>query len=194
LEGVIVHKTIAIVFILFMLAAVGYAQIPSGNVYVGYSYMSADLLSSGRTNMNGWNGSLEGKVLPFVGIVADFSGNYGTAGIPPNSPCSGGVSGVCSGLSANTNIYSYLFGPRVSVTVGKVRPFAEALFGAGHITESASGFSNSNTSFAYAVGGGIDYHLIPLISWRLEGDLLQTRFFSNTQNNVRISTGIVIHF
>jgi opacity protein-like surface antigen len=78
--------------------------------------------------------------------------------------------------------------------VGKVRPFAEALFGAGHITESASGFSNSNTSFAYAVGGGIDYHLIPLISWRLEGDLLQTRFFSNTQNNVRISTGIVIHF
>jgi opacity protein-like surface antigen len=192
--GVLVHKIIAIVFILFTLAAAGHAQIPSGNVYVGYSYMSADLLSSGRTNMNGWNGSLEGKVLPFIGLVADFSGNYGTAGIPPNSLCSGGVSGVCSGLNASTNIYSYLFGPRVSVTVGKVRPFAEALFGAGHITESASGFSNSNTSFAYAVGGGIDYHLIPLISWRLEGDLLQTRFFSNTQNNVRISTGIVIHF
>ena len=70
--GVLVHKIIAIVFILFTLAAVGYAQIPSGNVYVGYSYMSADLLSSGRTNMNGWNGSLEGKVLPFVGIVAEF--------------------------------------------------------------------------------------------------------------------------
>jgi opacity protein-like surface antigen len=191
-----VHRIAAIVFTifaLFVLANVGYAQIPSGNAYIGYSYTSADLLSSGRTNMNGWNGSLEGKVLPFIGIVADFSGNYGTAGIFPNSLCNG-VSGSCSGLSANTNIYSYLFGPRVSVTVGKIRPFAEALFGAGHITESASGFSNSNTSFAYAVGGGIDYHLIPLISWRLEGDLLQTRFFSNTQNNVRISTGIVIHF
>jgi hypothetical protein len=36
--------------------------------------------------------------------------------------------------------------------------------------------------------------LIPLISWRLQGDLLQTRFFSTTQNNVRISTGIVVHF
>jgi hypothetical protein len=36
--------------------------------------------------------------------------------------------------------------------------------------------------------------LIPLISWRVLGDLLQTRFFSNTQNNVRISTGIVVHF
>src|ERR1700691_148522 len=55
-------------------------------------------------------------------------------------------------------------------------------------------FSNSNTSFAYAVGGGIDYHLIPLISWCVEGDLLQTRFFSSTQNNGRISTGVVIHF
>jgi hypothetical protein len=70
--GVLVHKIIAIVFILFTLAAAGHARIPSGNVYVGYSYMSADLLSSGRTNMNGWNGSLEGKVLPFVGIVAEF--------------------------------------------------------------------------------------------------------------------------
>jgi len=28
----------------------------------------------------------------------------------------------------------------------------------------------------------------------VQGDFLQTRFFSNTQNNVRISTGIVIHF
>jgi opacity protein-like surface antigen len=189
-----VHRSTAIIFTLFtlfLLVTVGYAQIPSGNAYIGYSYMSADLLSGGRTNMSGWNGSLEGKVLPFIGIVADFSGNYGTAGVPPNSLCNGAS---CSGLSASTDIYSYLFGPRVSITVGKVRPFAEALFGAGHNTESASGSSNSNTSFAYAVGGGIDYHLIPLISWRLEGDLLQTRFFSNTQNNVRISTGIVIHF
>ncbi len=71
------HRSAAIIFAFFTLFAlvnVGYAQIPSGNVYLGYSYMSADLLSSGRTNMNGWNGSLEGKVLPFIGIVADFSG------------------------------------------------------------------------------------------------------------------------
>ena len=47
---------------------------------------------------------------------------------------------------------------------------------------------------AYALGGGIDSHLIPLVVWRVQGDLLETRFFSNTQNNVRISTGIVIHF
>jgi opacity protein-like surface antigen len=87
-----------------------------------------------------------------------------------------------------------LFGPRVSVSVGKIRPFAQALFGASHVSDSESGFSGSDTSFAYALGGGVDYRLIPLISWRMQADWLQSRFFSNTQNDVRISTGVVIHF
>lgn len=185
------RRITAIVFSCLVLVAAGYAQVPSGNAFIGYSYMSADLVPSGRTNLNGWNGSIEGKVLPFIGIVADFSGNYGS--VAPNSSC-GINSGSCTTLSASTDIHDFLFGPRASISVGKVRPFAEALFGAGHISQSADGFSNSSTSFAYALGGGVDYHLIPLISWRVEADLLQTRFYSNTQNNVRISTGIVFHF
>lgn len=184
------NRSITIVFTLFMLAGGAYAQLPGGNVYFGYSYMSADLVSNNRDSLNGWNGSVEGKVLPFIGVVADFSGEYGTA--PVGSACP--VLGPCPPLSASTHIQNFLFGPRVSVSVAKFRPFAEALIGAGHISENASPFSNSDTSFSYALGGGLDYHLIPLISWRLEGDLMQTRFFSNTQNNVRISTGIVIHF
>lgn len=186
------NRTIAIAFTLFMWAGAVYAQVPSGNVYFGYSYMSADLVSNNRTSLNGWNGSIEGKVLPFIGIVADFSGEYGTT--PVLSACPVVRGGSCPPLSASTHIETFLFGPRVSVSVAKFRPFAEALIGAGHISESASPFSNSDTSFSYALGGGLDYHLIPLISWRVEGDAVQTRFFSNTQNNVRISTGIVIHF
>ncbi len=184
----------AIVFTLFVLVAVGSAQVPSGNVFVGYSYMSADLLANSRSNLNGWNGSVEGKVLPFIGLVADFSEHYGSVPLAVNPTCTAVIGGGCSTLSARTRIQSFLFGPRVSASVGKVRPFAHALIGAAHISESASLLSGSDTSFAYALGGGIDYHLIPLISWRVQGDLLQTRFFSNTQNNVRISTGIVVHF
>jgi hypothetical protein len=189
-----VNRIAAIVLSLIVLAAVASAQIPSGNVFVGYSYLSADLGLSNRTNLNGWNASVEGKVLPFIGIVGDFSGHYGSAAVGPNPACTG-IPGVpCTGLSASTNLHSFLFGPRVSVSVGKVRPFAEALFGAAHISESASLLSSSDTSFEYALGGGVDYHLIPLVSWRVQADLLQTRFSSNTQNNVRISTGVVIHF
>jgi hypothetical protein len=156
--------------------------------------MSADLVSNGRNNLNGWNGSVEGKVLPFIGIVGDFSGHYGSVPLAVNPTCTSIIGGACATLSASTHIHSFLFGPRVSISVGKVRPFAHALFGAAHLSESQSLLSSSDTSFAYALGGGIDYHLVPLISWRVQGDLLQTRFFSNTQNNIRISTGIVVHF
>jgi hypothetical protein len=87
-----------------------------------------------------------------------------------------------------------VLGPRVSVPVGKFTPFAEALFGASHIHDSASGFSESDTSFATALGGGIDYRLIHGIGLRMQADMLQTRFFSSTQNNFRLSTGIALHF
>jgi hypothetical protein len=126
---------------------------------------------------------LEGKVLPWVGFVADFSGLYGSQDVS-----------AFSNFKVNTNMNSVVLGPRVSVSVGKFTPFAEALFGASHIHDSASGFSESDTSFATVLGGGIDYRLIHGIGWRLQADMLQTRFFSSTQNNFRLSTGIVLHF
>ena len=189
------HKLAAVAVVLLLLTTAGFAQVPAGNVFIGYSYMSADLNAGDRSNLNGWNGSIEGKVLPFIGIVADFSGHYGSPSLAVNPACTAiiGVSS-CATLKGSTSIHNFLFGPRVSVSVGKVRPFAHALFGAGHISTSGFGFSDSDTSFAYALGGGVDYHLIPLISWRVQADWLQDRFFSNTQNNVRISTGIAIHF
>jgi hypothetical protein len=80
--------------------------------------------------------------------------------------------------------------------VGEITPFAQAPFGAAHISEDAQsvGLSQSDTSFATALGGGIDYKLFAPIAWRFQGDLLQTRYFSNTQNNLRLSTGIVLRF
>ncbi len=180
------------------LSTLGYAQLPGGNVFIGYSYLSADLVSGSRTSLNGWNGSVEGKVLPFIGLVADFSGHYGSLSVVSNGFCPlplGGLPGACiATASASASEHNFLFGPRASFPIGKFRHFVHALIGAGHISESASGLSNSSTSFADALGGGIDYHLIPLISWRIQADALQTRFFSGTQNNVRISTGIVVHF
>jgi Outer membrane protein beta-barrel domain len=177
-------KLIAFAFISLLLPIAALAQIPTrGNVFFGYSYGSADFSSAGRTNLNGWEGSLEGKVLPWVGFVADFNGLYGSQNVAVNST-----------FSADTKLNTAVFGPRVSVSVGKLTPFAEALFGASHIHESATGFSESDTSFATALGGGIDYRLIHGIGWRVQADMLQTRFFSGTQNNFRLSTGIVLHF
>jgi len=180
------QKTGLIVFAVLLFAGLASAQVPtSGNVFFGYSYYNTDLSSIDRANTNGWEASLEGKVLPWVGIVADFDGHYGSQNFP--APC---PPVVCS-FNANFSEHNFLFGPRVGVPVGKFRPFAEAMFGGGHVNVSGGG---SDTSFATALGGGIDYRIIRAVAWRFQGDYVQTRFFGTTQNNVRISTGIVLRF
>lgn len=165
-------------------SSVATAQVPKGDIFVGYSYGSADLNHNNRSNLNGWEGSLEGKVLPWVGIVADFNGLYGTNNFPSSSQI----------FHVDAREHNFLFGPRVSVSIGKLRPFAHALFGAGHVSVSTLGYSASDTAFATALGGGLDYRLIHGLAWRFQGDYLQTRFFGNTQNNGRFSTGIVLNF
>ena len=184
-----------IVSTLLLFAGLASAQVPtSGNVFFGYSYYNTDLSSIDRANTNGWEASVEGKVIPFLGFVADFDSHYGSqnfsgCGVPP--PQLGG--GVCpGGFNASVTEHNFLFGPRVSVSVGKFRPFAEALFGGAHV--DANNGVGSDNSFATALGGGLDYKIIRPIAWRFQGDYVQTRFFSTTQNNVRLSTGIVLQF
>ncbi len=178
-------RYLTIVLALLAFTSFASAQVPKGNAFFGYSYASADLNQNNRSNLNGWEASLEGKFLPFIGIVADFSGHYGTNDFPSSSGTVFHVDG---------REYNFMFGPRVSVSVAKVRPFAHALFGAGHVNVSGQGYSASDTAFSTALGGGLDFHLIPLLAWRFQGDYLQTRFFGNTQNNGRFSTGIVLNF
>jgi hypothetical protein len=165
----IVCKWAAIWLTILVLVGGAAAQIPTkGDVFFGYSYNHADFNSAGSLNLNGWEGSLTGKVAPWVGIVADISGQYGSG----------------------SSLHNVIFGPRVSFSVGKWTPFVHALIGASHL----SGGGASDTSFSDALGGGLDYRLIPLVGWRFQLDALQTRFFSARQNDVRFSSGIVLHF
>jgi hypothetical protein len=80
-------KIMAIVCGLFLLSTAASAQ--RFNAFVGYSHigfgpnlysLQLDPLSPPlRRSKNGWNASLEAKVLPVLGIVADFSGYYGNS-------------------------------------------------------------------------------------------------------------------
>lgn len=178
---------------LLLFAGMANAQVPtSGNIFVGYSFentnSSALNLNLSRPNLQGWEGSLEGKLLPWVGIVADFSGHYGSQTfieLPPAGPVTVKVTG---------HEWEVLFGPRLSVPVGKFTPFGEFMVGLARINTGGTFPGPSNTSFATAVGGGIDYRLFRPIALRVEGDYLRTSFFSTTQNNLRLSTGVVFRF
>lgn len=173
------HRIAVIAFILLLFSTLASAQ--SANVFFGYSYLHSPLVTTNSTNLNGWNGSLEGKFLPWVGLVADIGGYYGSQ----THPGVGKVDG---------NVYTFLFGPQVSVSVGKLTPFAHALFGAGHTSASTSGYSASDISFATGLGGGVDYKIVKGLAWRGQLDFLQTRFYGRTQNNARFSTGLVVRF
>jgi opacity protein-like surface antigen len=197
----------AIALVVLVMTAMAYTQVPtSGNIFLGYSYSGGDVFaasgqsalafqpSSQSSSFAGWEGSLEGKLLPWIGIVADLSGHYGSKDFsvlciqPPGSP-------GCppSPQRVNARTYTFLFGPRVSVSIRRFTPFAHALFGAGHVSDGDAA-SNSDTSFATAIGGGLDYKLMKGIAFRLQGDEVHTRFFSSTQDHFRFSTGIVFRF
>jgi hypothetical protein len=183
-----------VVGVLLLFATMGSAQLlPKGNVFIGYSYTRADVAGGNNANLDGWNGSLEGKIFPYVGIVADLSGVYGGTNSPAVCPVLS-IPGPCTSVHTTIHQYNVLFGPRLSVSVGKVRPFAHALFGAAHENLGNRGGSSSDTSFATALGGGVDYKAFHVAAWRFEGDYLQTRYFSGTQSDFRFSTGLVFNF
>jgi hypothetical protein len=174
-------KTMSVLILsIVLLAGAAWAQIPTGgNVFFGYSYDRTPIASHDTTSFNGWDASLEGKFLPWIGLVADVDGHYGSHNF--------------SGTNANLTAHNALFGPRLSVSVSRFRPFAELLVGVGHISRS-NGISDSSTSFANAVGGGLDYRIFGPLTVRGQLDWITTRFYGDTQNGVRFSTGIAIHF
>ena len=191
-------KAAGIAAVLFAFAGLASAQMPSGNVFLGFSYertnstafSGSNLVTTtlSHPNLHGWEASFEGKVLPLVGIVGDVSGHYGSQSfvqVTPNGPQNINVTG---------HEQEYLVGPRLSVPVGKFTPFAELMVGAAHIHTGGTLPSPSNTSFAYALGGGLDYRVFRPIALRVEGDYLRTKFFNSRQNNFRLSVGVVFRF
>ena len=202
--------------ILFLLTSTVAAQHKRFAAFGGYS-SRADIVFTPVSSfpisipnierMNGWNGSFEAKLLPVIGVVADVSGHYGSYGA--NAGCEAILICVPVSGTVNSSLYSLMFGPQVSVSLWRFTPFVHALFGVAHINHKAellaiSGLSNSDTSFADAFGGGIDFRIVSIVSLRFQADLLQTRFFnlpppisyvvSTPQNGFRGSTGLVLRF
>jgi len=171
---------------LISLVASSSAQIPTkGNVFFGYSYDHTAISSGDGGSLNGWEATLEGKVAPWVGLIMDIDGHYGSRNI--TCPAAG-----CP-IHFDAADHNFLFGPRVSVQVQRFRPFAEIMIGAAHVSRT-NGISDSNTSFANAVGGGLDYRIAGPVTVRGQLDWVNTRFYGQGQNGVRLSTGIALHF
>ncbi len=191
-------KRIAMVLALLMMSAAGFAQDGksggkangySGDLFLGYSLNHASTGWGSTGNLNGWEGSIEGKIAPWAGLVFDASGHYGTLQLDNQH-----ITGLPGSIPSTPRVTTYLFGPRVSTSKGKLRPFAQGLVGVAHLHETAHEFSYAESTVGDAIGGGLDYHLRPRFALRVQGDLLQTRFHKTTENDIRMSTGMVFDF
>jgi opacity protein-like surface antigen len=155
---------------LVFLASVSIQAQDKVEVFGGYSYQRVG--NNPSFNQNGWELAGQYKLADFIGIVGDFDGHYGSVG------------------GAGTAIHAFLFGPQVSFP-SRVSPFAQFLIGGAHAHVDGA----TDTSFAWTLGFGLDYRIAPAIYWRvIQGGWEPTYLFGHTQNNARISTGIVIHF
>ena len=174
-------KTLFVVALVLCCGLVAFAQdFKKAEVFGGYQWTSVDAGSGfDRQNFNGWNAALTGYFKPNFGITADFSGAYKSE----------------SGVSVKS--YSYLFGPTLRGHMDKASPFVHALFGGVHDSADASGLGSlgNDSSFAYAIGGGLDYDMSSNVAIRVaQFDFLGTRFGGETQKNFRYSGGIVFRF
>ncbi len=158
------------------------------DVFAGYSYFRLNPSTAGASSfsLNGGSASIAYNANNWLSGVADF-GAYRNGNI--------------LGTGADGTLSTYLFGPRVSYRhFGRVTPFGEVLFGVAHASASIAGTSGSNNAFSMSVGGGFDYKLSQHFAIRpVKVDYLLTRFpetgtSNQTQNNLRVSTGIVFRF
>lgn len=192
------RKICAVSFTVFVFLSLASAQLPSeGDAFFGYSYVHGETFTNSRTvqaspgaaSMSGWETSVEGKYLPWLGVVADLDWHYGG-----HDTTSCGIGGTCKKFRVVSSRDTLMFGPRGSLTYGKLRTFAEFVLGVGYQSDKGGGISNSDLSFARAIGGGFDYTLIPAVALRAQLHGVHTSFFGKSQLDPRFSLGIVFRF
>jgi hypothetical protein len=154
---------------------------PLLELYGGFAF--ARLVSGGSsTNFNGALGSFGYNFKPWLQIVGDTSYSLVTVG---------GTKNV---------LYGNHYGPRYyyrSRNRWNLTPFAEALVGGSRSDTTVSGsggYTASQNSISFKVGGGIDFR--PSRRWEIrlfDVDYYRTSFGTNAhQNNYWVSTGIIL--
>ena len=182
-----------LVAIVLISASSGFSQV---ELFGGYSRLqfNRNIPSLGSAGANGWEGSVYLHLLGPFGAEADYSNHYGVS--PRNT--NGFVPG-----------FTELYGPRFTpFHIAGIEPFAHALFGTVHGTGEAIGplvgcpspgctgtTKVTDNAFGMAFGGGVNVRATRHIWIRLiQADYLRVGFTSNTQNDARLSAGIVFRF
>jgi hypothetical protein len=169
--------TVVLIVLLILCGRVpaGAQDMPRVQVFGGYSYTRFDSPSFGfanASNLNGYTFSPAYNLLYGFGVVAELSGQYGS----------------------NLNFRDLAVGPQFLYPKGKSRFFARLLVGDARTLVQVAN-TEGDTARAVVVGGGIDRDISPRFAVRLlQVDYIHSTLFSDKQNNLRFSTGLVYHW
>jgi hypothetical protein len=158
------------------------------DIYVGYQYTRQMYTPGTSFNMNGGVGQVAFYPTSWLGIVGEISGSA--------------IGNIHGFTGSGGTLYSYMGGPRLTFRHGPLQPYVQALFGAGQLDSTLQNRlgSPSSMAFATAIGGGLDARITRHFAIRvIQGDYFLTRFTNPinvrfTQNNFRLSTGLVLRF
>ena len=147
------------------------AQAQSMGLFVGYSFEHVGTDPS--RNFNGVEIGAQYKLAPWLSAVADLDGHY----VFPNQ--------------SDGRTFHIMFGPEVGIPIRRYSVFVHAL--AGYASIHDNGLTGS--SYSAALGGGLDRHIAPLLTWRMiQADDVITHYFGGVQHNIRLSTGVLLRF
>jgi opacity protein-like surface antigen len=146
-------------------------------LFGGYSYLRSNLNGPGSSfDLNGGSGSITENINNWFGGRFEFNAWGGT------------LAGV------NITAQTYTYGPVFSYRrFGHSTLFGHAQFGAMHVSSGYLAVSESDTQFAMTVGGGMDFKLNRRAAIRVQGDYLISNFLNARQDNVQLTTGLVIY-
>ena len=213
-------KTISIATIIIACASIAAAQsdYKKFEFFAGYSHNRIDTgigdddpdlgdIIDEREGFHGFEVSATGNLTRYFGIKGDFSGHFKTRTFP-----FGSIAVPTAAVDVDSRLFNFLGGVQLkdNSTEGTFKPFAHALVGAAHVRNRVDfnndvciavvpspcpvDFTDSDTGFAAAFGGGIDIRASDRISVRaIQIDYNPTRVFDSTQHNFRIGVGIVFH-
>jgi hypothetical protein len=208
-----VFKTILIVITIVACASLAAAQsddYKKFELFAGYSYhaiqndLDEDDVIRDPEQFHGFNTSITGNVSRYFGLKFDFSGHFKSRPLP--------FGPLANGIDVNSRRYNFLAGVQVKDNSSEraFKPFVHALVGVAHIRNRvtinndlciaifpnpcAADFTEKETGFSGAFGGGIDIRASNRIDIRvIQIDYNPTGLFGTTQHNLRFGIGIVFH-
>jgi hypothetical protein len=174
------RAAIALALLVCSLGSAAYAQTPRADISGVVSFLPSDELDDfPRSHSVGFQIGATWHVNRWIGVFADLGGHYDTnSDLGPNFP----------GVTAESTVYEYLFGPRFTFRGSPADGFVHGLFGVcdGHTN---IGFSDAGLTFGG--GGGVDIDIRRNLAVRGQFDLFGS-FADIVDVNSRFSVGLVL--